>query len=170
MLKMGEASCIPPSKLLFPPGNVNALLKIGSFLLSFKELVPKEPVPKSKASAGWQHLDRGLLAQALVKLHTKVPFHKLKSSFWTIHLPLAASHHLSVTTSGCPRGRTPPSSQRWGQMEARNAPLPRELKKRPQLTQDTTLTLFNVCQANLPPVHHLRTRVHLSTGKQASGK
>jgi len=54
---------MPPSRLLFPLGNMNALLKIGSFLLSFKEQVPKEPVPKSKAPARWQQLDRGLQAQ-----------------------------------------------------------------------------------------------------------
>lgn len=46
MLKMVEGPQNPPSSLLFPVGDVNALLDLGSPLLSFKEQVPTEAVPK----------------------------------------------------------------------------------------------------------------------------
>lgn len=43
---MVEGPQNPPSSLLFPVGDVNALLDLGSPLLSFKEQVPTEAVPK----------------------------------------------------------------------------------------------------------------------------
>lgn len=43
---MVEGPQHPPSILLFPLGDVNALLVLGSPLLSFKEQVPPEAAPQ----------------------------------------------------------------------------------------------------------------------------
>lgn len=45
-MKMVEGPQNPPSSLLFPMGDLNVLLDLGSLLLSFKKPVPSEAVPK----------------------------------------------------------------------------------------------------------------------------
>lgn len=86
-----------------------ALLRLGWLQPWGTKYVPKEPEPKSKAPAGSQRLDRGILDQTYAKLRTKSPLHDLKSSLPAIQLTLAANHHLS----GCLHGHTTPSYQHW---------------------------------------------------------
>lgn len=81
------------SSLLFPQGDVNTLLDLGSLLLSFKEQVATEAVPKFGSSAGWQCLYRGFLAQACVNFHTKAPLHSLSHPFKQGPLPRELKKH-----------------------------------------------------------------------------
>lgn len=80
-LKMVEGPQNPPSSLLFAVGDVSALLDLGTLLLSFKEWLPTEAVPKIRVPTGWQCLCRGVSSSGRWKLPHQSLTSQDKSSF-----------------------------------------------------------------------------------------
>lgn len=74
-MKMVEGPQNPPSSLLFPVGDVNVLLDLGSLLLSFKEGVPTEAVPKIQVPYRMAAPLQGVSSSGMSKTSTpKSPF------------------------------------------------------------------------------------------------